>query len=73
VADILCAVKAADIPPLIQAFSPDQFSLLLKFIYRAMASPQSFNCGALLAWHEKIVELAGVGAVVRVLSDRRCL
>ena len=25
----------------------------------------------LLSWHEKVVEIAGLGAVVRVMSDRR--
>jgi len=25
----------------------------------------------LLSWHEKVVEIAGLGAVVRVMTDRR--
>lgn len=25
----------------------------------------------LLSWHEKVVEIAGLGSVVRVMSDRR--
>ncbi|KAI9219556.1 actin-related protein 2/3 complex subunit 5 [Blastocladiella britannica] len=73
VVDALSAARAADIPALVAALSPADLDLLLKYVYRGMASPVGVNCAALLAWHEKITEVAGVGAVLRVIGDGRAI
>lgn len=47
--------------------------LLLKYLYKAMLPPPvgMEQSGIVLLWHEKLVELAGVGCIVRVMTDRR--
>ncbi|EPS36039.1 hypothetical protein H072_10402 [Dactylellina haptotyla CBS 200.50] len=53
---------------------------LMKYLYKGMAKKdpsQSGTGGAssgmsvLLSWHEKVVEIAGLGSIVRVMTDRR--
>ncbi|KAK6515412.1 hypothetical protein TWF506_007748 [Arthrobotrys conoides] len=53
---------------------------LMKYLYKGMAkkdAPQVGSGGAsggmsvLLSWHEKVVEIAGLGSIVRVMTDRR--
>ncbi|KAJ3398568.1 hypothetical protein HDV05_002420, partial [Chytridiales sp. JEL 0842] len=53
VVDALSAAKASDIPSLVKALPPAQLDVLMKFIYRGMASPELYNPSILLAWHEK--------------------
>lgn len=52
---------------------------LMKYLYKGMArkdAPQVGSTGVggmsvLLSWHEKLVEIAGLGSIVRVMTDRR--
>ncbi|KAJ3350812.1 hypothetical protein GGF32_004633 [Allomyces javanicus] len=73
VADVLTTARVPDAAQYLPALSPADRDLLLKYVYKAMAQPQLYNCGALLAWHEKITEVSGVGSIVRVMSDRRVI
>ncbi|PVU90656.1 hypothetical protein BB559_000994 [Furculomyces boomerangus] len=59
------------LPAVIKNLRDDEQILLLKFIYYGLARPAKFNCPVMLNWHEKTVQVAGVGGIVRVLSDRR--
>jgi actin related protein 2/3 complex subunit 5 len=36
-----------------------------------MGHPSLYNSAILLTWHEKILEIAGVGGIVRVLTDTK--
>ncbi|KAG2167068.1 hypothetical protein VTO58DRAFT_101356 [Aureobasidium pullulans] len=38
---------------------------------RNTAESQGGNMGVFLSWHEKVIEIAGPGTIVRVMSDRR--
>ncbi|KAI9172867.1 arp2/3 complex subunit [Blastocladiella emersonii ATCC 22665] len=73
VANVLASARSTDIAALVAGLSPADHDLLLKYVFRGMASPADYNCTSLLAWHEKLVEVAGVGSIVRVLADRRVI
>ena len=48
-----------------------QKDLLMKYIYRGFESPSEGSSAQLLFWHEKVFETAGVGSIVRVMTDRK--
>merc|ERR1712241_1108353 len=45
--------------------------LLMKYIYRGFENPSDNSSAQLLFWHEKVFDEADVGAIVRVLTDRK--
>ncbi|KAJ3139192.1 Actin- protein 2/3 complex subunit 5 [Geranomyces variabilis] len=67
----LAAARSTDILSIVKSLDSKQTDVLMKYIYRGMASPELYNSAVLLAWHEKTVEVAGLGSIVRVLTDRR--
>ncbi|CAG8464333.1 1323_t:CDS:2 [Ambispora gerdemannii] len=72
VMDVLNSVKTTDIPLIVKSLSSEQQDTLMKYIYRGMATPESSSSSAiLLNWHEKLTEIAGVGCIVRVITDRK--
>jgi len=73
VMDVITATKSTDIAKTIQQLTLEEQDVLIKYIYRGFKYPELSNCGLLLTWHDKLVEAAGIGAVVRVLTDRRTL
>jgi actin related protein 2/3 complex subunit 5 len=76
VLDILTAVRSSDVTPLIERLSTEEQNVLVKYLYKGMASPlgQSHgNGGVLLSWFEKTVDIAGQGPIIRYISDRRLL
>merc|ERR1712093_122903 len=72
VLSILNSTKANDIAPAIKSLDPAAQDSLMKYIYKGMASvEEGANCSVLLNWHEKLTEAAGVGCIVRTMSDYR--
>lgn len=71
VMEIMASVRSSDIGNVVRSLSVDQVDLIMKYIYRAMATPSAFSSVPLLAWHEKVYEIGGVGSIVRVLTDRK--
>ncbi|KAJ3021081.1 Actin- protein 2/3 complex subunit 5-like protein [Thoreauomyces humboldtii] len=67
----LATAKSTDIVPIVKDLSTQQLDILMKYVYRGMASPEIYNSAVLLAWHEKVVEVGGMGSIVRVLTDRK--
>ncbi|CAG8518382.1 220_t:CDS:2, partial [Scutellospora calospora] len=65
VMEVLNSIKATDIPSLVKNLTLEQQDVLMKYIYRGMASPELYNSAVLLNWHEKLTEVAGVGCIVR--------
>ncbi|CAG8659689.1 1012_t:CDS:2, partial [Acaulospora colombiana] len=55
VMEVLNSIKAADVPSLVKNLSTEQQDVLMKYIYRGMASPELYNSAVLLNWHEKSV------------------
>jgi actin related protein 2/3 complex subunit 5 len=71
VMDAVLAVKTSDLGNAVKALDNDELDLLLKYIYRGMSLPDQYTSSNLLMWHEKVVEAAGLGSIVRVLTDRK--
>ncbi|KAG9122588.1 hypothetical protein FRC07_000976, partial [Ceratobasidium sp. 392] len=72
---VLASTKSTDIPNILRSLEPEQHDTLMKYLYKGMAlqneSNVEVNSSVLLAWHEKLTELAGTGCIVRVMTDRR--
>ncbi|CAH1758721.1 1859_t:CDS:2 [Entrophospora sp. SA101] len=71
VMEVLISTKASDVPSLVESLNAEQQDVLMKYIYRGMSSPKSYNSAVLLNWHEKLTEVAGLGSIVRVFTDRK--
>ncbi|KAK9449872.1 actin-related protein 2/3 complex subunit 5 [Limtongia smithiae] len=72
VLDILATIKTVDMSKIVDKLSPEQRDTLIKYLYKGMGVPETHGVsGVLLAWFEKVTDIAGQGAIVRYLSDRR--
>ena len=71
VIQFLLSAKSAQIEEAVNALDRDQLDILMKYIYRGFETPSEGSSGQLLAWHEKVHAVAGVGCIVRVLTDKR--
>jgi actin related protein 2/3 complex subunit 5 len=54
VMDVLSSTKPADISNVLKDLGVNQLDVLMKYIYRGMASPEKFQSGILLQWHDKV-------------------
>ncbi|KAJ8518958.1 hypothetical protein ONZ45_g4021 [Pleurotus djamor] len=70
---ILNSTKSTEVTPVIKALSQDSQDALMKYLYKGMAMPGwgDISGSVLLVWHEKLTEIAGVGCIVRTMTDRR--
>lgn len=70
---ILNTTKATEITGVIKSLSQDSQDTLMKYLYKGMAMPGwgDISGSVLLGWHEKLTEVAGVGCIVRTMTDRR--
>ncbi|GAA5881580.1 hypothetical protein JCM16303_005495 [Sporobolomyces ruberrimus] len=68
---VLNSSRSTDIPNLISTLSPSEQVTLMKYLYKAMENLGDSSGNAVLGWHEKLVEVAGIGCIVRVMTDRR--
>jgi len=70
---ILNSTKATDIPGILRGLDQDQQDTLMKYIYKGMAAKglADVSGSVLLNWHEKLTEVAGIGCIMRVMTDRR--
>jgi hypothetical protein len=41
----------------------------MKYVFRGLAEAES--CAALLKWHGALVDVAGLGCIVRAMTDRK--
>ncbi|KAK4049925.1 arp2/3 complex subunit [Microbotryomycetes sp. JL201] len=71
VLSVLNSTKSTDIPQILSQLEADEQVTLLKYLYKAMESLGDTNGNVVLGWHEKLVEVAGTGAIVRVMTDRK--
>ncbi|KAF8200333.1 arp2/3 complex 16 kDa subunit [Pholiota molesta] len=72
---ILNTTKATEITGVIKGLSLDTQDTLMKYLYKGMAMPGwgDISGSVLLGWHEKLTEVAGVGCIVRTMTDRRAV
>ncbi len=64
-------IKQNQVEAVVKQLDTDQRDLLMKYIYRGFEFPCEGSSAHLLFWHEKVFEEAGVGSIVRVLTDRK--
>ncbi|EIN05755.1 arp2/3 complex [Punctularia strigosozonata HHB-11173 SS5] len=70
---ILNSTKSAEIANIVKSLDQDKHDTLMKYLYKGMAMPGwgDVSGSVLLGWHEKLTEVAGIGCIVRVMTDRR--
>jgi len=44
---------------------------LMKYLYKGMQNASETNPAILLSWHKELVDVAGTGCILRVMTDRR--
>ncbi|CAR27079.1 hypothetical protein ZYGR_0I03530 [Zygosaccharomyces rouxii] len=72
VLETLTQVRQADIANVVKQLQPQQQDVLIKYLYRGMSIPEGQRQGGiLLAWFEKLTQVAGVQPVMHYLTDRR--
>nr|SVE70157.1 EOG090X0HLA [Eubosmina coregoni] len=70
---VLMSVKSSQMEEAVNVLDREQLDILMKYIYKGFETPSEGSSGHLLAWHEKVHAVAGVGCIVRVLTDRKRL
>ena len=65
------SIKSAQMEEAVNTLDHELLDVLMKYIYRGFEFPSEGSSGHLLAWHEKVHAVAGVGCVVRVLTDKK--
>ncbi len=74
---VLSQLSESDIPNAINALDNETSDILMKYLYRLMGQQrektekEKFNYALVLKFHAQLVEKAGVGSIVRVLTDRK--
>lgn len=66
---VLLGITDNEFPGMISQLDSDSCDVLMKYIYRLMG--KSTNCALLLKFHGHLVERAGLGCVVRAMTDRK--
>jgi actin related protein 2/3 complex subunit 5 len=62
-------LQEADLAGIIDGLDQEQSDVFMKYLYRLMS--KSSNCNLVLKAHAMLAEKAGMGCVVRVLTDRK--
>ncbi|KAB7497615.1 Actin-related protein 2/3 complex subunit 5-like protein [Armadillidium vulgare] len=68
---VLLAVNKSQMDQIITVLDSTMLDVLMKYIYRGFERPSENSSAILLQWHEKVYNVAGVGCIVRVLTDRK--
>lgn len=74
--EILCSIKnnnnVSELGQFVKSLNQEQQDTLIKYLYKSMSEPYGQKQGGLLLnWFEKTVEITGVGAIARYMTDRR--
>lgn len=69
VLNVLTAIKEKDIEAAVNTLNADQLDVLVKYVYRGLATGE--QSAALLRWHESALKKAGLGSIVRALTERK--
>jgi len=68
---VLLSFKANEIDGAVSSLDQNKQDLLMKYIYRGFELPSEGSSAQLLIWHDKVFAVAGLGSIVRTLTDRK--
>ncbi|KAG8173500.1 hypothetical protein JTE90_010927, partial [Oedothorax gibbosus] len=68
---VILSIKTSDIEKTVSTLDRDQIDVLMKYVYKGFENPSEGRSAILLAWHEKVYAVGGIGSIVRVLTDRK--
>jgi len=68
---VLMATK--DVDGLLMGLNPELHDILMKYLYRGLATGDRITCDLCLRLHEKLYEMAGIGCIMRAISDTQNL
>ncbi len=66
---VLAAISDSEMPTMLGSLSLESCDVLMKYIFKLMG--KNSNCGQMLKWHALVVEKAGLGSIVRAMTDRK--
>lgn len=69
VESVLSTIQESEIPVLLKNLDLETCDVLMKYVYKLMA--KSSNCATMLKIHAQLVDKAGLGSIVRVMTDRK--
>ncbi|KAL3697403.1 hypothetical protein R1sor_011479 [Riccia sorocarpa] len=64
---VLMATK--DVDGLLTNLNSEYYDLLMKYLYRGLATGDRPTCDQCLRLHEKLTQIAGMGCIMRALAD----
>jgi len=68
---VMMSIKTSQIDGALNNLDNEQRDVLMKYIYRGFEVPNDGSSAHLLIWHEKVFNIAGIGSIVRVLTDKK--
>ncbi|XP_028754101.1 actin-related protein 2/3 complex subunit 5A-like [Neltuma alba] len=63
----LMAIK--DVDGMLSSLDPEYYDILMKYLYKGLATGDRPTCDQCLRIHEKLTERAGFGCILRYLAD----
>lgn len=66
---VLTAISDSEFGTIVEVLDLESCDILMKYIYRFLEKGQ--NCANLLKFHKHLVNKAGLGSIVRVMTDRK--
>ncbi|KAJ0682445.1 hypothetical protein HanPI659440_Chr16g0647401 [Helianthus annuus] len=63
----IMAIKAVDL--MFSSLDPEYYDILMKYLYRGLSTGDRPTCEQCLKIHEKLTQKAGLGCILRALSD----
>jgi actin related protein 2/3 complex subunit 5 len=71
VVECLLGVREDKIKKTIKSLDPECYDLLMKYIYRGLENGK--RSSTLFKWHSCLFDVTGIGAVTRVMTDRKTI
>eukprot|EP01112_Ceratiomyxa_fruticulosa_P020565 TRINITY_DN703_c0_g1_i1.p1 TRINITY_DN703_c0_g1~~TRINITY_DN703_c0_g1_i1.p1 ORF type:complete len:143 (-),score=35.30 TRINITY_DN703_c0_g1_i1:103-531(-) len=69
VISVLTAIKEAQVDQVVANLNDEQLDVLMKYIYKGLSNGETST--PLFKWHESVLKKAGLGSIVRVMTDRK--
>ncbi|XP_019462580.1 PREDICTED: actin-related protein 2/3 complex subunit 5A [Lupinus angustifolius] len=63
----IMAIK--DVDGVLSSLDPEYYDILMKYLYRGLATGDRPTCDQCLRLHDKLTEKAGLGCILRFLTD----